>query len=152
MTAVWDESRWAVLGVLLRKDGFSPKEAAQFINCSDGAVKQAFHVRDKGVRELWAAVVAGEVTVSDAETLVRRFENDGAEQTVALQRVRNGEISELRQHRTGLMDSKSTFKGMAHKFANAPSPDWSFTPEQVEEGIRIAEEGLDEDAATWPSY
>lgn len=152
MPAVWDESRWAVLGVLLRKDGFSQKEAAQFVNCSDRAVKQALRVRDKGVRELWAAVVAGEVTVSDAESLVRRFENDGAEQTIALQRVRNGEISKLRQHRTALMDSKSTFKGMTRKFAKAPSPDWSFTPEQVEEGISIAEENLEEDAETWPSY
>ena len=152
MPAVWDESRWAVLGVLLRKDGFSQKEAAQFVNCSDRAVKQALRVREKGVRELWVAVVAGEVTVGDAETLVRRFENDGAEQTTALQRVRNGEISKLRQHRAGLMDSKSTFRGMAHKFAKAPSPDWSFTPEQVEEGISIAEEGLEVDAKTWPSY
>ena len=152
MPAVWDESRWAVLGVLLRKDGFSQKEAAQFVNCSDSAVKQAFRVREKGVRELWVALVAGEVTVGDAETLVRRFENDGEEQTMALQRVRDGEIRKLSQHRAGLMHSESAFRGMARKFATAPSPDWSFTPEQVDEGIAIAEAGLDEDVKTWPDY
>ena len=152
MPAVWDESRWAVLGVLLRKDGFSQKEAAQFVNCSDRAVKQAFRVRDKGVRELWVAVVAGEVTVGDAETLVRRFENDGAEQTIALQRVRNGEIGKLRQHRAGIRDGKPILRAMMRKFATAPEPDWSLTPEQVDEGIAIAEAGLDEDVKTWPAY
>ena len=47
---------------------------------------------------------------------------------------------------------RNPFGALARKLANAPTPDWSLTPEQIEEGIAIAEAGLDEDVKTWPSY
>ena len=47
---------------------------------------------------------------------------------------------------------RNPFGALARKFANAPTPDWSFTQEQANEGIAIAEAGLDEDVKTWPNY
>lgn len=152
MPAVWDESIWAVFGALLRTDGFSQDETARYVNCSPGAVEQALHVRSKGNREIWQAVVAREVAVDDAEALVTRFENDRDEQALALQRLRAGEIKELRHHHSISTGSASAFQNMKRRFQETPAPDWSLTEEQVAEGIALAEAGLAEEAETWPSY
>ena len=152
MPAVWDESSWAVFGALLRANGFSQEEAVNLVNCSDRAVKQANRVRLQGARAIWVAVVAREVTVGDAEALVKRFEGDHAEQTLALKRLRAGEITKLRHHQSTINDSASAFQDMMSRFQETPAPDWSLTEEQVAAGFEIAEAGLTEDAETWPSY
>lgn len=50
------------------------------------------------------------------------------------------------------INSSAAFEAMRRKFSEAPTPDWSLTPEQVEEGITLAEAGLAEESQTWPSY
>ena len=50
------------------------------------------------------------------------------------------------------INSSAAFEVMRRKFSEAPTPDWSLTPEQVEEGIALAEAGLAEESQTWPSY
>ncbi len=152
MPAVWDESSWAVFGALLRGDGFSQEEAVQYVNCSDRAVKQANRVRLKGARAVWIAVVTKEVTVADADALVKRFEGDHWEQTLALKRLRDGEITELRHHQVVSTDGATAFQDMMRRFRETPAPDWSLTEEQIAEGVELAEVGLAEDAETWPGY
>ena len=152
MPAVWDESNWAVFGALLRADGFSQEEVVQYVNCSDRSVNQANRVRRQGDRDIWVAVVAREVTVADAADLVRRFEDNRVEQKIALQRLRDGEIANLRHHQANAPRSATAFEKMKRKLEAAPTVDWSLTPEQVAEGIGLAEAGLAEDAETWPGY
>lgn len=152
MPAVWDESSWAVFGALLRADGFSQEEAVKHVNCSDMAVKQANRVRVKGARAVWIAVVAKEVTIADAEALVKRFEGDHREQTLALKRLRDGEITKLRHHQVISADGATAFQDMMRRFRETPAPDWSLTEEQMAEGVELAEAGLAEDAETWPGY
>lgn len=152
MPTVWDESSWAVFGALLRADGFSQEDAVKHVNCSDRAVKQANRVRLRAAREVWIALVEKEVTVSDAEALVRKFEGDHAEQTMALQRLRAGEITKLMHHESAVTNSAAAFQDMIRRFRETPVPDWSLTEEQLAEGFELAEAGLAEDAETWPSY
>lgn len=152
MPAVWDESSWAVFGALLRADGFSQEEAVRYVNCSDRAVKQANRIRLKGDREIWTAVVAREVTIADAEALIKRFGDNHAEQRAALRRLRDGEITKLRHHQAGTAEIAVAFDKMKRKLQKAPVADWSLTPEQIAEGIELAEAGLAEDVGAWPSY
>ena len=51
-----------------------------------------------------------------------------------------------------IINSAAAFEAMRRKFSEVPTPDWSLTPEQVEEGIALADAGLAEESQTWPSY
>lgn len=51
-----------------------------------------------------------------------------------------------------IIDSVIKFEKMQREAQIQPAVDWYMTPEQVAEGIALAETGLAEDAKTWPRY
>lgn len=44
------------------------------------------------------------------------------------------------------------FEMMRRDLAETPEPDWTLTPDQIAEGVALAEAGLADDARTWPPY
>ncbi len=44
------------------------------------------------------------------------------------------------------------FEAMARHLQQEPSLDWSMSPEQIEQGVSLAEAGIAEDVKTWPIY
>ena len=51
-----------------------------------------------------------------------------------------------------IIDGAIAFERMQRERRTEPAVDWYLTPEQVTEGIALAEAGLDEDAKTWLPY
>lgn len=44
------------------------------------------------------------------------------------------------------------FEMMRRDWAETPEPDWTLNPDQIAEGVALAEAGLAEDARNWPPY
>jgi hypothetical protein len=51
-----------------------------------------------------------------------------------------------------IIDAAVGFETMRRELLEKPSSDWCMTPEQIAEGVALAEEGLAEDAKIWPAY
>ena len=51
-----------------------------------------------------------------------------------------------------VIDSIFAFESMSRELRDQPDIDWSMTPEQVAEGVALAEVGLAEDATSWANY
>ena len=66
--------------------------------------------------------------------------------------MKEGEVTKLRYHQADAAGITVSFDKMKRKLQEAPATDWSLAPEQVAEGIELAEAGLSEDVGAWPSY
>ena len=51
-----------------------------------------------------------------------------------------------------VINASVEFEVMRRELLNQPNENWSMTPEQIAEGVSLAELGLAEDAKAWPHY
>lgn len=92
-----------------------------------------------------------EQTVGD---WLERLPRDGISTIIARAEFPNrfGAVCYALSQLARIIDGAIEFERMQRDARMQPDENWSMTPEQVAEGIALAEAGLAEDAKTWPPY